>query len=225
MPCKTCVVGGRVCSSPADLPVTDTPGRSSCSVAGVAAECMEPASRSEDFGRTSVQGANKEMAAISHMCLLRSTPPAAVRRAVARRIKEEHVGGDEAEYRRQRSRLHQRLSRLKTLFLLGDLTENQFLYERQCARAELEALEPRLMQDAAEAAGVLMNFALFWEHESDGHERNKLLRVMFESISVDDKKIVAVTPRRPFLPYFQFGKEATGGKERERRDSNPRPPA
>ena len=47
---------------------------------------------------------------------------------------------------------------------------------------------------------------------------------IFEQITIDDGRIVSVTPRDASLPYFQFGQEP-GRKERERRDSNPRPPA
>jgi len=52
----------------------------------------------------------------------------------------------------------------------------------------------------------------------------EVLRLIFESIAVDDGNIVGVTARDAFLPFFQFGHEG-GGKARERRDSNPRPPA
>jgi hypothetical protein len=70
------------------------------------------------------------------------------------------------------------------------------------------------------------NFAWFWQQETDHKERNKILRLIFETVTVDAGRIVSVTPRDAFLPYFQFGQESeTGGNERERRDSNPRPPA
>ena len=73
-------------------------------------------------------------------------------------------------------------------------------------------------------AAALTDFAWFWAQETDPVERNKILRLIFESVTVDDGRIVSVTPREAFLPYFQFGQEG-GGKARERRDSNPRPPA
>src|SRR5579859_5630254 len=55
-------------------------------------------------------------------------------------------------------------------------------------------------------------------------KRNNLRRHIFESVGVEGDQLGAVTPREAFLPYFHFGAEA-GCKERERRDSNPRPPA
>ena len=53
-------------------------------------------------------------------------------------------------------------------------------------------------------------------------EGKKLLRVIFESVCQDSGLLVA--PREAFLPYLQWGHES-GGELRERRDSNPRPPA
>jgi len=50
------------------------------------------------------------------------------------------------------------------------------------------------------------------------------LRQILEKGTQDEGKLVSVTPREAFLPYFQFGAEV-GWERRERRDSNPRPPA
>jgi hypothetical protein len=75
-----------------------------------------------------------------------------------------------------------------------------------------------------QAAAALTDFATLWGEIDDHAERNKILRVIFERVTVDDGRIVSVTPKDGFLPYFQFG-QASGGKARERRDSNPRPPA
>ena len=81
-----------------------------------------------------------------------------------------------------------------------------------------------MLADASDAAAALANFAWFWDQETDASERNKILRLIFEKVCVDEGRIVTATPREAFLPYFQFGQEG-GGKARERRDSNPRPPA
>ena len=79
------------------------------------------------------------------------------------------------------------------------------------------------MNEAEGAAAALTNFGLFWEREEDPKKRNRLLRTIFQSLSASHAELVAVTPREAFLPYFSF---EVGGREiRERRDSNPRPPA
>jgi len=87
--------------------------------------------------------------------------------------------------------------------------------------AELDALEPPVVVDVTEAAAALANFGLFWDAEEEPQERNRLLRIMFERVTVDEGEIRSVTPRRAFAPYFQFG-AASGAKERERRGSIPR---
>jgi hypothetical protein len=113
--------------------------------------------------------------------------------------------------------------RLKDLYVLGDVTKGEYTYKRQILEQELAALEPPMVNDAEDAAAALTNFALFWEREHDAKKRNRLLRSIFQSLSASDGELVGVTPREAFLPYFSF---EVGGREiRERRDSNPRPPA
>ena len=51
---------------------------------------------------------------------------------------------------------------------------------------------------------------MFWERELDPKKRNRLLSVIFENVAASDGVLVAVTPREPFLAYFQF---AAGGRE------------
>ncbi len=105
-----------------------------------------------------------------------------------------------------------------------DFTRVQYDARKNILEAELATLEPPLILDISEAAAALTDFIRFWEEISDHAERNKILRVIFERVTVDDGRIASVTQRDGFLPYFQFGQEP-GGKARERRDSNPRPPA
>jgi hypothetical protein len=81
-----------------------------------------------------------------------------------------------------------------------------------------------MLADASETAAAFANFGWFWDQETDPSERNKIRRLIFKQVTVNDGRIVTVTPRNPFLAYFQYGEEG-GGRARERRDSNPRPPA
>ena len=152
-------------------------------------------------------------------------PPHEVKLAIVRRLRELATGATDAtaSYEEDRNRLEGQLERLKDLYVLGDLTKEEYSYRRQLLAQELAALEPPVVHNAEEAAAALTNFGLFWEREQDATKRNKLLRAIFESVTASDGRLVAVTPREAFLPYFQF---AMGGREiRERRDSNPRPPA
>jgi beta-lactamase superfamily II metal-dependent hydrolase len=150
-------------------------------------------------------------------------PSQAVRKAVVRRLKQQSGQTGNKEGNRRKA-IASQLERAKELYLIGDLTREQYDARKRVLEAEAAILEPPIIADISDAAAALTNFALFWERESDHTERNKILRLIFESVSVDDGRIVSVTPRDAFLPYFQFGQES-GGKARERRDSNPRPPA
>lgn len=154
-------------------------------------------------------------------------PSAAVRKAVIRRLKEQASSTRDADGAR-RAAIQGQLNRAKDLYLLGDYTRDQYDAHKRVLQAELANLEPPIVTDVGVAAAALTNFAWFWQQENDPGERNKLLRLIFEHITIDNGKIVSVTPRDAFLPYFQFGQEGRqegGGKARERRESNPRPPA
>ena len=52
--------------------------------------------------------------------------------------------------------------------------------------------------DRADVTSALMNFGLFWDRETRKSERNKLLRIMFERITVDGDQLQAVTRRPAF---------------------------
>jgi hypothetical protein len=146
---------------------------------------------------------------------VRAFTPPEVRKAIVKRLRDAARDGG-AEGRERRNQLQSQLDRLRKLFVWGDLTENEYAYERQVLQRELETLDPPPVFDVATAAAALMNFSLFWEREGDPGERNRLLKVIFQRVSQDDGQLVSVTPREAFLPYFQFGQEA-GWEIRERR--------
>ena len=75
---------------------------------------------------------------------------------------------------------------------------------------------------------------MFWARESDPAAKRQLLALIFDRVWLDEQRIVAVQPKAAFAPFFSVqtpridsetpGTGArTGLKERERRDSNPRP--
>jgi site-specific DNA recombinase len=149
-------------------------------------------------------------------------PSPAVRKAVVRRLKEQTRSSDSGSTQRRRA-IELQLERTKELYVQGDFTRAQYDARKRVLDAELALIEPPIVSDVGDAAGALANFGWFWQQETDPGERNKILRLIFESVTIDDGVIVSVTPREAFLPYFDFG--ASGGEVRERRDSNPRPPA
>jgi hypothetical protein len=50
---------------------------------------------------------------------------------------------------------------------------------------ELGTLEPPMLADASAAAAALANFAWFWDQETDPSERNKILGLIFQEVTVE----------------------------------------
>ena len=131
---------------------------------------------------------------------------------------------DQGEEPARRRDLLAQLNRLQDLYVMGDLTRSQYVLRRQLLEQEVERIGPPSDPDIAQAEALLDDFGRFWEIEHDPAERRKLLGQLFDRIWQDGGTIVAVKPRAPFVRYFQAAADA-GCQRRERRDSNPRPPA
>jgi site-specific DNA recombinase len=151
-------------------------------------------------------------------------PPASVREAILTRLAHEATR-DGAKRQEERAALQGQLDRLKDLYQLGDLTRSQYLYRRQLLQHQLDAHQPPVLIDLEQAAAALADLASLYQQEAGAAERNGLLRIIFERVWQDDGHLVALQPRTSFQPYFTTPQKTPRWKERERRDSNPRPPA
>jgi hypothetical protein len=105
---------------------------------------------------------------------------------------------------------------------MGDITKSQYVMRRQALEDEVQRIGPPIDPDIIKAEALLDDFARFWEIEDSPAERQRLLAQLLDRVWQDGGTIVAVKPRAPFARYFQAA-NAAGCKERERRDSNPRP--
>ena len=98
---------------------------------------------------------------------------------------------------------------------------------REAINAELAASAPGLVPDLDQAQQVLEDFSIFWANEADPAAKRQLLSLIFERVWLDEQRVVAVQPKAPFAPFFQDPQQESPAKamckERERRDSNPRP--
>ena len=109
------------------------------------------------------------------------------------------------------------LDRLKTLFRLGDINESEYLHEREALTAELATLrdDDDLSLVLARAASFLSDLPLAWEHANE-EQRNRLLRMLFHSLEVQDNRPVAVVPQADFAAFFVLdcqSKLGTGGSD------------
>jgi site-specific DNA recombinase len=135
---------------------------------------------------------------------------------------------DSAETKRQRATLEERLRRLRDLYELDDLSRPDYLARRDTLQAKLQGLAPQPLPDLDQAKKVLDDFSIFWRQEPDPEAKRQLLQLLFERVWLDSGRVVAVRPKPAFAPFFQHHQQKTAAKavckERERRDSNPRPP-
>jgi hypothetical protein len=116
-----------------------------------------------------------------------------VRRAVVDRLEARTTGNGDEKGARRRA-IEGQLARAKDLYLVGDFTRGQYEAHKRVLKAELATLEPPILADAGDAAAALANFGWFWDQETDASERNKILRLIFEQVTVDDRRIISVTP-------------------------------
>ena len=133
-------------------------------------------------------------------------------------------GPEPKQMARKRAALEERLRRLRDLYELGHVDRSDYLACRQEIQTQLAELAPEPLPDLDEAEQVLNDFSLFWHDQSDPEAKRHMLQLVFERVWLDDGHIVAVRPKHAFAPFFQE-RVKTRCKERERRDSNPRPPA
>jgi site-specific DNA recombinase len=148
-------------------------------------------------------------------------------------------GAETTEVRARRAALEERLNRARDLYEIGDLTRPEYMARRDAINNELATLAPEPTPDLDQARKVLEDFTIFWRRETDPVAKRQLLSLIFERVWLDEQRVVAVRPKTPFVPFFERParhrkpdehREPAGSipgtgvcKERERRDSNPRP--
>ena len=128
----------------------------------------------------------------------------------------------------ERIRLRRRLTRLKDLYLDGEMNRAEYQAERKAVADAIAALpaESDPDSDAGERlAAFLADVASAW-NVATPMERNKLARQLFASVVVSNRTAVAVVPRPDLRPFFfalprpegvnDDGKECTGGSDGDR---------
>ena len=134
-----------------------------------------------------------------------------------------HSVYDNAE--QQRAQLTGRLERIRDLYELGHKSREEYLADYNAIQRELEAL-PAANLDGDELerlASFLGDITLAWE-EANGEQRNRLASQLFETVWIQNKQVLAVTPRPDFKPFFdlQYDGLSNGVLHiRPRRDLNP----
>ncbi len=130
----------------------------------------------------------------------------------------EKVEDSEAQ---KRTRLEGQLERAKRLFMLGDLTEREYLAQREQIQNALSAIRPSPMPDLERAAQLLANFGELWGRATD-MERLKLLHAIIEKAWVKGGKIVAVEPRPAMYPLLAMASQADRNRNNDNDGTNSR---
>lgn len=121
----------------------------------------------------------------------------------------------------RRARLERQLARLKDLYLLGDLAKPAYLAERDRVRRDLAALAGLAATAADERerlrglADLIADVAKGWELATQ-EQRNRLARLLFEEVVIDNEKVVAVKPRPELAGFFALdcqSRVCTGGSD------------
>ena len=123
------------------------------------------------------------------------------------RILEAHLKLRSAydEVERERVKLKGQLERIKDLYELGHKSRQEYLTDYTAITRKLEALpEPTLDEEELEKlAAFLEDIALAWEEAAE-RQRNRLTSQLFEVVWIENKQLVAVTPRSEFKPFFDL---------------------
>ncbi len=116
----------------------------------------------------------------------------------------------------QRKGLLGRLTRLKDLYLLGDLPKKDFLTQRERLQRELANLTAR--EDSAEErltdlADLLADVARGWALATQ-EQRNRMARLLLEEIIVKNEQVATVKPRPELAGFFALDLAARQGQPR-----------
>lgn len=115
-------------------------------------------------------------------------------------LQESEDDGESERRERERKQLEGQRDRLKVLFQLGDIGEDEYRAERGRLLSridELRPIEPSRQMEMERAAGLLSNISQIWTKATDA-EREALVRSIFQKIYVHNKMIVAVESKGEF---------------------------
>jgi len=120
--------------------------------------------------------------------------------------------GDSTDLPKKRAALETRLGRIRQLFEWADITESNYLKQRDKIQRELRELQPTFTQHARleQLREFLSSLPLAWRHAT-AEERNRLARAIYDDVYVDGHRLVSVRPRDEVSPFFRLGCHLEGG--------------
>lgn len=103
-----------------------------------------------------------------------------------------------------KAQLTDRLARLKKQFSWGDISERDYIAERDGIKAQLARAHSPEMASIVNAAEVLQSMANAWEMATQ-EERRDMLRAIFESVTFDpvQRRLISLNPKSAFRLLFR----------------------
>ena len=106
-------------------------------------------------------------------------------------------------------RIEKALARLRKLYLWQDISEDEYARQRGELERELKVLRsqgtPDTLPDLDGAARLLNDLPALWQHPgTTDRQRQELTREVFEEIRIDGRDIVAVKPKKQYVPLFAY---------------------
>ena len=101
--------------------------------------------------------------------------------------------------------LEKRLQRVKELYEWGHKSKEEYWVDYNLIQTQLQSLAPAKDQGKSleRLALFLKDISLAWK-ESDEQQQNRLAKQLFDTVWIKDKKVLAVTPRPEFKPFFDL---------------------
>ena len=116
-------------------------------------------------------------------------------------LKQLDAAAELDQHEAKRKALVNRMTRVRNLYIAGDLPELEYQKEKREVETALSKLHTVALPDLEQAAQLLKSVGVLWEHATDG-ERLELARSIFEKLILRQGKLVACEPRAPLFPLF-----------------------
>ena len=106
---------------------------------------------------------------------------------------------------KQKVALERRLQRVKELYEWGHKSKEEYWADYDMIQAQLQSLAPPKDQGKSleRLVSFLKDISLAWK-QADQQQRNRLAKQLFDIVWIKDKRVLAVTPRPKFKPFFDL---------------------
>jgi len=117
----------------------------------------------------------------------------------------QHMTGSSKDDKAERAKIETRLERIKDLYSWGDMSKTEYLAQKRELKRRLVQLTPATADVALldKLAQFLNSVAFAWR-EADQEHRNQLAHRLFDAVWIENQKVLAVTPRPEFEPFFDM---------------------